>query len=44
MENKPTLQTTIAKEITLEGVGLHTGKNVILTFKPAAANTGYIFK
>lgn len=44
MENKPTLQTTIAKEITLEGFGLHTGKNVILTFKPAAANTGYIFK
>ena len=44
MENKPTLQTTIAKEITLEGVGLHTGKNVVLTFKPAAANTGYIFK
>ena len=44
MENKPTFQTTIAKEITLEGVGLHTGKNVVLTFKPAASNTGYIFK
>jgi len=44
MENKPTFQTTIAKEITLEGVGIHTGKNVILTFKPAASNTGYIFK
>tara|TARA_B110000503_G_scaffold18789_1_gene27840 strand:- start:2525 stop:3931 length:1407 start_codon:yes stop_codon:yes gene_type:complete len=44
MENKPTFQTTIAKEITLEGVGLHTGKNVVLTFKPAAANTGYIFR
>ena len=44
MENKPTFQTTIAKEITLEGVGLHTGKNVVLTFKPATSNTGYIFK
>ena len=44
MENKPTFQTTIAKEIILEGVGLHTGKNVVLTFKPAAANTGYIFR
>ena len=44
MENKPTFQTTIAKEITLEGVGLHTGKNVVLTFKPAAVNTGYIFR
>ena len=44
MENKPTFQTTIAREITLEGVGLHTGKNVVLTFKPAAANTGYIFR
>jgi len=44
MENKCTFQTTIAKEITLEGVGLHTGKNVVLTFKPAAANTGYIFR
>jgi len=44
MENKPTFQTTIAKDIKLEGVGLHTGKNVVLTFKPAAANTGYIFR
>ena len=44
MENKPTFQTTIAKEITLEGVGIHTGKNVVLTFKPAVSNTGYIFK
>ena len=44
MENKSVLQNTIAKQITLEGVGLHTGKNVVLTFKPAAANTGYVFK
>ena len=44
MENKSVLQNTIANQITLEGVGLHTGKNVVLTFKPAPANTGYVFK
>ena len=44
MENKSVLQNTIAKQITLEGVGLHTGKNVVLTFKPAPANTGFVFK
>ena len=43
MESNPTLQTTIAQEVTLEGVGLHTGENVILTFKPAPSNTGYVF-
>ena len=44
MENKSVLQNTISNQITLEGVGLHTGKNVVLTFKPAPANTGYVFK
>lgn len=37
-------QTTIKNEVTLEGVGLHTGKQVTLTFKPATADTGYVFK
>jgi UDP-3-O-[3-hydroxymyristoyl] N-acetylglucosamine deacetylase/3-hydroxyacyl-[acyl-carrier-protein] dehydratase len=37
-------QCTIKQEVTLTGVGLHTGKNVTLTFKPAPANTGYVFK
>jgi len=36
-------QKTIKKEISLTGVGLHTGKNVTLTFKPAKVNQGYIF-
>lgn len=36
-------QTTIKKEVTLTGVGLHTGKNVTLKFTPAAANSGYKF-
>jgi len=37
-------QKTIKQEISLTGVGLHTGKEVTLTFKPAPANHGYKFK
>lgn len=37
-------QQTIKNEVSLTGVGLHTGKEVTLTFKPAPENTGYIFK
>ncbi len=37
------LQTTIDKEVSLQGVGLHTGKDVTLKFIPAPANTGYRF-
>lgn len=37
-------QCTIAKEVTLTGVGLHTGANVTMTFKPAEENHGYKFK
>ncbi|WP_262732785.1 MULTISPECIES: bifunctional UDP-3-O-[3-hydroxymyristoyl] N-acetylglucosamine deacetylase/3-hydroxyacyl-ACP dehydratase [Gaetbulibacter] len=37
-------QKTIQKEVSLTGVGLHTGKNVTLTFKPASVNNGYSFK
>ncbi len=36
-------QKTIAKEISLKGVGLHTGKDVKLTFKPAPENFGFAF-
>ncbi len=36
-------QKTIQKEISLSGVGLHTGNNVTLTFKPAPANYGFAF-
>ena len=36
-------QRTIGKEISLTGVGLHTGKEVTLTFKPAPENHGYSF-
>ena len=37
-------QTTISKKISLSGVGLHTGKDVTLTFRPSEANSGYVFK
>ena len=36
-------QKTISRESSLSGVGLHTGKNVMLTFKPAPSNTGLVF-
>jgi len=37
-------QTTISKKISLTGVGLHTGKDVTLTFIPSESNSGYKFK
>jgi len=37
-------QKTIEKEVSLSGVGLHTGKNVKLTFCPAPVNNGFSFK
>ncbi|WP_033958564.1 bifunctional UDP-3-O-[3-hydroxymyristoyl] N-acetylglucosamine deacetylase/3-hydroxyacyl-ACP dehydratase [Psychroserpens jangbogonensis] len=37
-------QRTIEKEISLTGVGLHTGKDVMLTFCPAPTNNGFSFK
>jgi UDP-3-O-[3-hydroxymyristoyl] N-acetylglucosamine deacetylase/3-hydroxyacyl-[acyl-carrier-protein] dehydratase len=36
-------QKTIQNEISLSGVGLHTGNNVTLTFKPAPENHGFAF-
>ena len=41
MEEKK--QKTIQSEVSLEGVGLHTGKKVKMTFKPAPENTGFVF-
>lgn len=38
-----TKQSTISKEMSIEGVGLHTGEKVQLTFKPAGADEGYVF-
>ncbi|MGV9003756.1 bifunctional UDP-3-O-[3-hydroxymyristoyl] N-acetylglucosamine deacetylase/3-hydroxyacyl-ACP dehydratase [Flavobacterium sp.] len=36
-------QKTIQNEVTLKGVGLHTGKEVTMTFKPAPTNNGFTF-
>ncbi len=37
-------QKTIKSDGKLQGVGLHTGKDVTLTFKPAPVNYGFAFK
>lgn len=37
-------QKTISREVSVSGIGLHTGQKVTLTFKPAKANHGYKFK
>ncbi|NLP05736.1 bifunctional UDP-3-O-[3-hydroxymyristoyl] N-acetylglucosamine deacetylase/3-hydroxyacyl-ACP dehydratase, partial [Candidatus Fermentibacteria bacterium] len=36
-------QTTIANTVTYRGVGLHTGKDTNITFKPAPPNSGITF-
>ncbi|MHC5067123.1 MAG: UDP-3-O-acyl-N-acetylglucosamine deacetylase [Planctomycetota bacterium] len=36
-------QRTIAKAVSLSGVGLHSGETTNVTFKPAPANTGMVF-
>lgn len=36
-------QKTISSEISLTGVGLHTGQQVNMTFKPAPVNNGFTF-
>jgi UDP-3-O-[3-hydroxymyristoyl] N-acetylglucosamine deacetylase/3-hydroxyacyl-[acyl-carrier-protein] dehydratase len=37
-------QTTLANQITVSGVGLHTGASVNLTFRPAPENHGFKFQ
>jgi UDP-3-O-[3-hydroxymyristoyl] N-acetylglucosamine deacetylase len=38
------LQRTVAKTISVTGVGLHSGERVVLTLHPAKANTGIRFR
>ena len=37
-------QFTVEKPITVSGIGLHTGKKVEITFKPASLNSGFFFR
>ena len=37
-------QKTIQRDVSIKGIGLHTGKDVNLTFKPAPVNTGFVFR
>lgn len=37
-------QTTIARECTVTGIGLHTGAETHMTFKPAPEGTGIVFR
>ncbi|MEW6680136.1 MAG: UDP-3-O-acyl-N-acetylglucosamine deacetylase [bacterium] len=36
-------QNTINKEVSLSGIGLHTGQNITIALKPAPPNTGIVF-
>ena len=42
-ETHPINQSTLKQEVHLAGVGLHSGNEVKLTFKPAEANSGIRF-
>ena len=44
MKTTTNKQRTIGKEVSLTGVGLHTGANVTIKFLPAGENHGYAFK
>jgi UDP-3-O-[3-hydroxymyristoyl] N-acetylglucosamine deacetylase len=37
-------QTTIAAPLTLTGIGVHSGRDVTITFQPAEAGTGIVFQ
>ena len=37
------LQKTIKNEVTVEGIGLHSGAKARMTFKPAGLNVGLVF-
>ena len=37
------LQKTVAREVSVEGVGLHSGKPAHMTFAPAPPNSGLVF-
>ena len=44
MEDMNVKQRTIKSDVTISGIGLHTGKSVTLTLKPAPENHWYKFR
>ena len=40
---EPIYQKTISREIEIEGIGLHSGKSILMVLKPALENTGIVF-
>nr|MBQ5526797.1 UDP-3-O-acyl-N-acetylglucosamine deacetylase [Succinivibrionaceae bacterium] len=38
-----TMQRTLKHELSAVGIGLHSGKRVSVTFRPAPANTGLVY-
>lgn len=36
-------QTTLARSVSLEGIGVHSGDPAVVTLHPADANTGIVF-
>jgi UDP-3-O-[3-hydroxymyristoyl] N-acetylglucosamine deacetylase len=38
-----TLQQTLGNKVTFSGIGLHSGKTITLTLRPAEAGTGIVF-
>jgi len=43
-KQQPIKQCTVGQEIRIMGIGLHSGEEVYLTIKPAAVDTGIVFK
>ena len=43
MSDVKEFQHTIGKEVSYSDIGLHSGKDVLMTVKPAAPNTGIVF-
>ena len=41
---KMTAQTTLRQPITCGGTGVHSGRDVTLTLRPASANRGVVFR
>src|SRR5689334_14848938 len=42
--NGSDFQHTLASQISINGVGIHTGQNVDMILKPAEPNTGIVFR